>query len=100
MNGTVETLQIPHSDALDPITVYWHNYEPGKGMVTMVCWGCAWNAYFGSTGEETIQDFFRKAGASYLVNKMLGYEWQKDTKKHQKYLGRLINAVKAALENK
>ena len=61
MNGTVETLQIPHSDSLDPITVYWHNYEPGKGMVTMVCWGCAWNAYFGiSTGEETIQDFFRK----------------------------------------
>jgi len=95
MSGTVESLYIPAQDGLDAITVYWHNYEPGKGMVTITCWAAAWNCYFGGMCGQTIQEFFKSAGVDYLTSKLIDNQWQKMTKRHEAYLGKIIRAIKA-----
>ena len=96
---SVELYEIPEQDGLDSIRVYWHNVAPGKGYVTIVCWGCAWNSYFGGMGDGTIQDFFRRADTNYLVDKLGITQWLKQTKRHGAYLAKIINAVKAAMNN-
>lgn len=99
-NVAVEAVQISDIRNLDPITVYWTNWEPGKGRVTIECYGCAWSSrFFGMGTENNIQSFFLTADTEYLVNK-LGYtQWLKPSKTHEKYLGRIIDAVKAALRS-
>jgi hypothetical protein len=98
MSEKVETLYVPQGEELDPITVYWHNYEPGKGMVTIVCYASAWNCYFGAMSGRTIQEFFTEVDKHYLINK-LGYtQWLKKSKNHDNYLGKIINAVKRELK--
>jgi hypothetical protein len=95
-----EAIHIAETPGLDPIMVYFTNFEPGKGMVTLVCFGNAWSAYFGGmgTGEgEGIREFFLGAGTSYLVNKLGISQVLKQAKHYGKYLGRVIDAVKAEL---
>lgn len=55
-------------DGLDTITVFWRNWEPGKGEVTIYCYGSAWTAYFGAMAGNTIQ--------------------------YEKYLSRIVSAIK------
>ena len=99
MISQVSTLFIPERPGLDAITVYWHNYAPQKGMVTIVCWGSAWNSYFGGMGEDkTIQKFFAEAYTTYLVDKLGFTQWLKKSKQHEMYLARVIDAIKAALK--
>lgn len=95
-----ETLFIPAAGSLDSITVFWQNLGPQQGQVTIICWGCAWTAYFGGMPEETIQQFFAKAGTDYMINKLGCTQWLKQTKHHEKYLTRLCIAVKSALSSK
>jgi len=90
-------IEVPSSDRLDSVTVYFTDYELGKGMVTLVCYGNAWSSYFGAMGGDTIREFFEKAGTGYLVNK-LGYaQVLKQRKRDHVYLGRVIEAVKSHL---
>lgn len=93
----ITLLEIPEQDGLDSIRVYWHNVGVGKGYVTIVCWGCAWNSYFGGMSGQAIEQFFAGADTSYLASKLGNTAWLKQTKKHEVYLARLIYAVKAAL---
>ena|ERR1017187_41914 len=92
----VTLLEIPEQVEIDSIRVYWHNIEPGKGYVTITCWGCAWNSYFGSMSGKSIQQFFAEADTSYLVDKLGSTKWIRPTKQHKEYLTRVINAVKNA----
>ncbi len=95
---TVEAIQIHGAPALDPIEVFWRNYEPGIGSVTITCYGAAWTAYFGGMSGQTIQQFFGAASADYLVNKLINRQWHKCTKAHEGYIGRIVKAVKDHLE--
>ncbi len=93
----IDLVVVPRSDGLDEIRVYFENIEEGKGYVTFICWGSAWTAYFGGMGKETIQQFFASCGSDYLINKILDYNWQKTTKRHENYLQRLIEVVQEKL---
>lgn len=97
---SVELLEIPEPPDLDSIRVYWHNIAPGKGYVTITCYGCAWNSWFGGMGGMTIQEFFKSAGVDYLVARLGSTQWIKASKQHDKYFTRIVKAVKAALENR
>ena len=88
---------IPSSGDLDQVTVYIENFEPGKGQITILCYGSAWTAYWGAMGEESLEEFFVTATADYLFNRLICREWQKETKRHERYLGRIIEAVRKAL---
>ena len=92
-----ESFDILPSIALDRISVFFTDYGIGQGIVTLVCFGNAWSAYFGGMGGNTIKEFVRGCGTEYLVNK-LGYsQVLMRRKKDLAYLGRIIDAVKAEL---
>ena len=93
----VEGMYIPESAGLDGITVFWQNYEPGRGAVTLTVWGSAWTCSFGAMSGETIQEFFAKADVSYLVNKLGITPRLKQSKREEVYLGRIVTAVKKSL---
>ena len=80
---------------LDPIMAIWRNDGPGRGSVTLVCWGCAWTAYFNAMNGRTIQRFFDEADAGYLVTKLGINQVLKQRRRDMAYLGRIIAAVKA-----
>ena len=76
---------------------YWHNYNPGQGMATIVCYGCAWNCYFGAMGEDSIQKFFARADVDYLTTKLVYTQFLKNTVQHKKYVTRIVTAIKEFL---
>jgi hypothetical protein len=94
---SLEVLDVPSSSGMDSITVFWRNYQPGKGSVTITCYGSAWTAYFGAMSGQTIQQFFASADTGYLVNKLGITPELKQRKRDHEYLGRIIDAVKAAM---
>lgn len=94
-----KVMLIPAAKSLDAVTVFWQDFGPNKGQVTILCWGSAWTCYFGGMGEDaTIEQFFAKASTSYLVNKLGITKWLKQSKLHDRYLGTLIEAIKAELK--
>jgi hypothetical protein len=98
--GTLEVTYVPQSPELDPITVFWQNFELGKGIVTLTCYGDAWTAWFGAMGNRTIQQFVDSAGVDYLVNKLSPNHVrlnQTQTKRQDQYLARIVKALKAEM---
>jgi len=91
---------IKDAPGLDWIYVYWSDVEPGKGHVTITCYGSAWCAYFGGMPGDTIRQFFQRADTSYLVTKLGITPQLKQTKQHANYLAKIIDAVKASLAEK
>ena len=97
--GEFSVTYIPNSPSLDPITVFWQNFGPGKGRVTIECYGSAWSCYFGAMRGCTIQQFFGDCDRGYLFNKMGYTQWLKQTKSHEKYLKQIIEAVQQSLRS-
>jgi hypothetical protein len=97
MSEAVAFTRIPEAAGLDTIIVYWHDIGPGKGYVTITCWGSAWTAYFGGMGAHDIKSFFASADVPYLINKLGTTQWLKSSKKHDLYLGRIVFAIQESL---
>lgn len=97
--SAVECWNIDGAPGLDPIHIFWMNVDPGKGSVTIICYGCAWTAYFGAMGNDrTIQQFFADADTSYMHNEMgIRPMHLKHSKRNESYLRRIIDAVKESL---
>jgi len=83
---------------LDRITVYYHDFEPGKGQVTIVCYGEAWTAFWGAMGTRTILQFLTECDISYIVGRLMGAQFQKHTKGHDVYLTRIVTAIRDELK--
>src|SRR5690606_8657631 len=49
---TVDVLRIPAQPGLDPIVVYFEDYAPGRGRITVACYGDAWTAAWGAMGDR------------------------------------------------
>ncbi|WP_145490740.1 hypothetical protein [Yersinia rohdei] len=54
-------------ERLDPIEVLVDDYEPGKGKITITCYGKAWTASWFAMSGQTISQFFRRCGNDYLI---------------------------------
>lgn len=81
--------------SLDPVTVYFQNFTPGKGRVTLECYCISWSCYFGAMGNgQTMEDFFREASEEYLTHKL---SRQRDLERDKKHLRKMVNVVKAEL---
>jgi hypothetical protein len=93
----VSVTTVPEQEGLDTIVAYWHDLDPGKGYVVITCWGSAWTSYFGGMGDCAIKQFFKSASTGYLQNKLGITQWLKTSKRHEVYLSRVNNAVKAHL---
>lgn len=99
---TTEVQIIPASNGIDPITVFWQDYEPGRGQITLYCYGSAWTSYWGGMGNKTIKQFVADGDTSYVVNKLLPNErdWMKvgGRKAMELYLFRIVANVKLELK--
>lgn len=86
--------------ALDPITVFLENFEPGKGRVTIVCYGRAWTSFWGAISGKRIEEFLLTCESDYIADNL---DWGRTQivkrleKTDRTYLLRIINSVLAAL---
>lgn len=93
--ATTDALRIPEQPGLDPITCYFEDYAPGRGRITIACYGDAWTAAWGAMGNRTVREFVASAPPDYLACSML--ELTPATTRRRKYAERIASAVIAAL---
>lgn len=94
----VDSIFIEGMPVLDPVRVYFENYELGQGRITITCYGRAWTCAWFSMGERTIQQFFASCNHDYLLqNLCIQITTKKLQKTEDKYLMRIINAVEIAI---
>ena len=97
-SGTAISLEeIESGNGLDRIDVYLCDYSPGRGSITITCYGAAWTAWFGAMGGGTIRTFVNGADTGYLVNKLFHSPQLKQRKCDLRYLSRIVEAVKSHL---
>jgi hypothetical protein len=94
---TVNAMEITDHPALDPITVFWEDFSPGKGQVTIICYGAAWTAYWGGMSGQTVKQFFSQCNNDYLIDRLAITQFMKPNKGHKIYLGRIIDAIKSEI---
>ena len=63
----VTRLRLTELTSLDPVEVIADNIAEHKGKVTITCYGQSWTAYWGSTGCDSVEEFFCSAGNDYLI---------------------------------
>lgn len=57
---------------LDPVQVYVEDFGSGKGQITIKCWNSVYSYFWGSTGRDTIIEFFLSCDKYYLLGKFIG----------------------------
>ena len=55
---------------LDPVTVFLEDYEPGKGKITIECYGKSWSAYWGGMSGDDVATFFCRCDQHYLAKNL------------------------------
>lgn len=69
-NDMVPTLLLTDLDRLDPIKVFYEDFEIGQGQITIICYGEAWTAYWGAIGERSIIEFVLSCDEHYLAKNL------------------------------
>jgi hypothetical protein len=72
-SGKVTVIRISDimaSHRLDPIRVTIDDIEPGKGRITIECYGKAWASYWGAMGDKTIAQFVASCDNQYLIQNL------------------------------
>lgn len=66
---TMDVLAFTITDVerLDPVRVMIENYEPGKGRITITCFGKAWTGAWFAMGGDTVQQFIKRVSTEYLI---------------------------------
>lgn len=72
MSITIERMDvlsftITGAERLDPVRVMIENYEPGKGRITITCFGKAWTGAWFAMGGDTVQEFIKRVSNDYLI---------------------------------
>jgi hypothetical protein len=80
---------------LDPITVYWHDTDIGKGSVTITCYGNAWTSWWGAMGGNTVKEFFLRCDEGYLFNNLANNQVLKQNILAHTYIKKIIATIKA-----
>jgi len=66
---SVTKVIIEDIDNLDNVNVALEEYGPGRGKVTIDCFGDAWSHYWGAMGEKNLIDFIISCDCYYLAKK-------------------------------
>ncbi|WP_025903447.1 hypothetical protein [Tatumella sp. UCD-D_suzukii] len=54
-------------ERLDPVRVMIENYGPGRGRITITCYGKAWTGAWFAMGEDSVQEFIKRVSNEYLI---------------------------------
>lgn len=88
-------------DELDPVTAFMQDFEPGRGELTLVCWGRAWTHFWGAMGDgSTLRDFLLSASTGYLVGKLMlpsDVMLKRSEKREERWLTQIVEALKRQL---
>lgn len=96
---TIKKFTITDAARLDPVGIFVEDIEPGKGSITVTCYGRAWTAYWGSMGDRTVQQFMASCGVDYLLG-CFGTRLElsvKNQRAEDGYLRRILETVKEAM---
>lgn len=86
---------------LDPIRVILHDIKPGEGRLIIECYGDSWSTYWGAMGKHRIMQFVCEADVDYITSRMLNSDGTQAQKaKQERYLNRIVYAVKEALRER
>lgn len=70
--SNIRQLTITGVERLDPVRVMLQDIEPGKGRITIECYGQAWSASWGGMGcsysRDDVAAFVALMGTDYIVN--------------------------------
>lgn len=69
---SVRKITVTGAPSLDPIAVILEDWEPGRGQITISCYGKSWTAYWGGMGERAIAQFFVSCDEHYLAGNLSG----------------------------
>ena len=66
--STVRKIKITELERLDPITVYIEDLSPGRGKITVECYGRTWSSFWPAMGKRSIAQFFVDCNEDYIAN--------------------------------
>lgn len=70
---TVTMIRISELRNLDPIRVSLDNIEPGKGRITIECYGEAWSSWWGAMSGLSVEEFFVGCDNDYLIQNLANH---------------------------
>lgn len=86
---------------LDAVTAFLQDFEPGRGQLTLVCWGRAWTHYWGSMGNgSSLAEFVLKASPGYVVGKLMltrDVLLARAERREERWLAQIVDALKDEL---
>ncbi len=100
---TVRMMEIIDAPRLDRIKVVTEDFAPGKGQITIICYGRAWTSYWGGMGDGDVTQFVISMDAEYIAENLLR-GMQEPLKRYVKnetaYLVRIVKATQEALRRR
>lgn len=55
---------------LDPVSIYLDNPEPGRGKITIECFGKSWSSFWPAMGGRRVEEFFVTCDDEYLAGNL------------------------------
>lgn len=87
---------------LDPVTAFIEDFEPGRGQLTLVCWGRAWTHFWGAMGNgSTLANFLKNASTGYIVGKLMlppDVLLKRAEHREEKWLSQIVESLKSHLK--
>lgn len=66
-----QTLVLTELEGLDPVTVHLRDLAPGRGVLTIECYGKSWTGHWSAMGvDRKVAKFVTDAGPDYLIGSM------------------------------
>lgn len=89
---------------LDPVTAFLEDFAPGRGQLTLVCWGRAWTHFWGAMGNEaTVAQFVADASTGYVVGKLMlpcDVMLKRAEAREERWLSQIVEALKRELRRR
>ena len=86
---------------LDHVTAFLEDFEPGRGQLTLVCWGRAWPQFWGAMGDGcSLAEFLTSASTGYLVDKLMlprDVMLKSAERLEERWLTQIVEALKTQL---
>ncbi len=83
---------------LDPVTAFLQDFGPGRGQLTLVCWGRAWSHYWGAMGAGlNLRGFLLRADTGYIVGKLMlpcDVMLKRAERREERWLTQIVGALK------
>ena len=76
--SVVTKIYISKSKALDFISIYFENFLPKKGKVTITSFNKSWTSFWSNCRQTGIENFFCSCDKYYLLKNLMPYNQIKE----------------------